>query len=173
MWDFEPTLLSVYVEKRHFRPEKNLQLVPNWQGEPTAACQAASCCHYRCSEPHMEIKYGAIWYPRHICVCHFFFGQCVEVSGAATLLFLKVTSMFLSTPKVRDPGLSNQLLKVTPTHPALSLLAAMIACHTDSLAPRKPHEIPTLSTPGLFSEERDGLSWGWQSTAGLPGRDGW
>lgn len=80
------------------------------------------------------------------------------------MLFLKGTSMFLLTPKVRDPGLSNQLLKVTPTHPALSLLAAVIASHTDSLAPRKPHEIPTPSTPGLVSEERGGSSWGWQGT---------
>ena len=127
----------------------------------------------------MEIKYGVIWYTRHICVCHFFFGHCVEVSGATTLLFLEVTSMFLLTPKVRDPGLSNQLLKVTPTHPALSLFAAVIACHTDSLAPRKPHEIPTPSTPGLVSEERGGSSWGWQGTAvclgetdGSPGAPG-
>ena len=45
MWDFEPTLLSVHVEKRHFRREENLQLVLNWQVEPPAACQAAFCCN--------------------------------------------------------------------------------------------------------------------------------
>ena len=80
--------------------------------------------------------------------------------------------MFLSTPKVRDPGLSNQLLKVTPTHPALSLLGIVIACHTDPLAPSKPHKTPTPSVPGLALEERDWAVLRMAEQGRPAGRDG-